>query len=220
MLLLVGKAENRQVHADLYQLTNSAVDLWLKRPVSSEEQNATLCELKSRMEYLTHHHRFTKEDQKCITLFHKCVLDVEKGIPPSPIKRKTYPKATAAQIISIEEIKRKHLEDPLGLSEILYPMAEMVYRGDYSSFLSAYEALSPHSKKDLTTHIDLCGGDLDQLKTDPPLSRDKKHEVKIAQGVLGYANAVMENKEEGILYPSFLTIHQMMLEISELDQET
>ncbi|MBM3202010.1 MAG: hypothetical protein FJZ56_06345 [Chlamydiae bacterium] len=224
--LLLGNIENKQLHADLYSLTNCAIDLWLKRPSKEEERATKIKELKSRMQYLTDNNRFTKEDQKCVTLFHKCVLEVEKGVKPSlehvsesiPIIHKPK-KGAKTQIISINEIKKKQIEDPMSLAEILYPMAEKIYRGDYNAFFSSYDNLTIDIQKHLEKHIAICGGNLSKVDRNYDYPRDKKNEVFVVQGILGYANLIMENMEEGSLYPSFLAIHQMMLELGELTED-
>lgn len=226
--VLVGTVQNRQVHSDLYHLTDNAIDLWLKRPASAEERKSRINELKARMENLTNNHRFTREDQRFIELFHACVRGVENGILPSQsdkidlsVRSKKNQKESSRNIISIEEIKRKKIEsleeDPIGLAEILYPMAELVYKGDYNGFFDAYNALPSHCQQELIQHIFTCNGNLVTLARDR--TRNKKHEVCIAQGIIGYANTIMENRVQGSVYPSIISIHQMMLETSELDVE-
>jgi hypothetical protein len=224
--LLVGSVQNRQINFDLYHLTDNAIELWLKRPASAEERKSRINELKIRMEDLTNNHRFTREDQRFIELFHTCVRGVEKGTLPSHLdkaetfsKSKKTKKENSAHIISIEEIKRKKIasleEDPIGLAELLYPMAELVYKGDYSGFFDAYNNLPSQCQQALVQHVFVCNGNLISLARDS--SRNKKHEVCIVQGIIGYANTIMGNSIQGSVYPSIISIHQMMLETSELD---
>ncbi len=222
--VLKGTVQNREIHSDLYQLTDSAIDLWLRRPSTAEERKTKIKELKTCMENLTNNHRFTIEDQRFIELFHACVKGVEQGILPSHVdkidistkskKRKKAP----ADIISLEEVKKRRFEeDPLALAEILYPMAEYVYKGDYATFFDAYNGLPNHSQKALADHVFECGGDLVVLARER--TRNKQHEICIAQGILGYANYVMENTVQGSIYPSVILIHQMMLETNELERD-
>lgn len=225
--VLEGKLEVRMADSALYRLTDRAISLWLQRPRAPQERADRVRQLKEGMADLSSRVRFGHDERRFVQLFHACVSAVEEGVLPSHVdhvevstrQRSSDAPKTPANIISIDEVKRSRAnsldDDAYALAETLYPMAELIYRGDYTAFFEAYNELSSPCKEGINSAIFECDGDLVRLAQAKGEERDRKNEVAIARGVIGFANQRTGNILGDSYFPSALDIHQMFIEATE-----
>lgn len=206
---LAGRCHQLEVRKSVIRIAEDAEKLANTSPSRSHDDIAREAHLlRDRIDRFVEHHRPSRTNAKFIRFARACINKAEKHEPlivPSK-------KGKSKKSVSLDNFRMKEAsEDSLGLAELLYDLARVLYQEKFDEFEEAFlNNFSKDQQKEIQFHASKCSGSLTQLK-------NQTIRLKTVQGILGYAHELADYYLGDTPYPSLIEIHNIFQDLDFVD---
>lgn len=202
---LSGRCHDLQVRREVIEFAEEAEKLANSSKTREPKEIAREADkLSEKLDKFVANHKASQNNTKFIR-FARLLLDKarrqETVLSDKPKSKKN--------VITLEEPRHLTTTEEYTLAESLYELTGKLYAKKVDKFKVLFFAFPIETQREMLFHISECEGSIEQIGK-------RKNDLKIIQGLLGFAHTITDYYASVTPYPSFQEIHQIFEDLKEI----